>query len=87
MKTMKDCHNLYLKFDVLLFTDVFEKFKNNSLKNYELCQSNLLNALVISWDSMLKITKIELELIPDPGMYIFSEKSTRSGFSYISNRN
>ena len=35
---------------------------------------------------MLKMTKIELKLIKDPDMYIFLEKGTRSGFSYISNR-
>ena len=35
---------------------------------------------------MLKMTKIELEIIPDPEMHIFFEKSTRGGVSYISNR-
>ena len=30
MKTMKDYHNLYLKCDNLLLTDVFEQFRNNS---------------------------------------------------------
>ena len=39
MKTMKDYHDLYLKRDVLLLADVFEKFRNNSLKNYGLCPS------------------------------------------------
>ena len=32
MKTMKDYYDLYLKFDVLLLPDVFEKFRKNSLK-------------------------------------------------------
>ena len=32
------------------------------------------------------MTKVELELIPDPDMYIFFEKGTRGGISYISNR-
>ena len=32
MKTMKDFHDLYLKCCVLLLVDVFEKFRNNSLK-------------------------------------------------------
>ena len=27
IKTMKDFHDLYLKFDVLLLANVFEKFK------------------------------------------------------------
>ena len=31
---MKDYHNLYLKFDVLLLADAFGKSKRNSLKNY-----------------------------------------------------
>ena len=29
---MKDYHDFFLKCDVLLLADVFEKFKNNSLK-------------------------------------------------------
>ena len=32
------------------------------------------------------MTKIELELIPDPNMYILLEKGTRGGISYISSR-
>ena len=32
MKTMKDYHDLYLKYDVLFLADVFEKFGNNCLK-------------------------------------------------------
>ena len=35
---------------------------------------------------MLKMIKIELELIPDPDMYIFFEKGTRGSISYISDR-
>ena len=35
---------------------------------------------------MLKMTKIKLELIADPEVYISFEKSARSGNSYISNR-
>ena len=31
-KTMKDYHDLHLKCDLLLLADVFEKFRNNSLK-------------------------------------------------------
>ena len=85
MKTMKDYHDLYLKCDVILLVDVFEKFRNNNLKNYGLCQSHYLSAPGLSCDAMLKKTKTELEFIPDLDMYIFFEKGTRGGISYISN--
>ena len=52
MKTMKDYHDLCLKCDVLLLVDVFEEFRNNSLKNYGLSLSHYL----------LNVTKVELNL-------------------------
>ena len=74
MKTLKYYHDLYLKCDVSLFADVFEEYENKNLKNYGLCPSYYLSApsLSLSWHAMLKIAKIELELIPDPDMYIYS---------------
>ena len=33
METMKDYHNLHLKYNVLLLADVSEKLRNNILKN------------------------------------------------------
>ena len=79
MKTMKVCHNLYLKCEVLLLADVFEKFRNNSIKTCGLCPSHYLSALALSWDPMLNMTKVNLELISDPDMYIFFEKGMRDG--------
>ena len=82
---MKNYYDSYLKCDVLLLADVFKKFRNNSIKNYGLCPCHYLSAPVSSWDAMLIVTKIKLELISDPDMYIFFER-LRSGVSYISNR-
>ena len=81
MKTLKEYHELYLKCDVLLLVDVFEKSINNSLKNYELCPSHYLSTSALSWDEMLNMTKFVLELIPDTDMYIFFGKGTRVGTS------
>ena len=71
---MKDYHDLYLKCDVLLLPDVFEKFRKNNLKNYGLCPSHYLSVPASSWDAMLNMRKVKLELISDPDMYIFFEK-------------
>ena len=85
MKTTKDYHDLYLKCDVLVLADVFEKFRNNSLKNYGLCPNHYLSAPTLSWDAMLNMAKMELELNPDPNMCIIFEKGRRGGIFYISN--
>ena len=86
VKKMKDYHDLYLKCGVLLLADVFEKFRNNSSKSYGLCLSHYLSAPALSWDAMLNMTKIKLQLISDPDMYIFYDKGMTGGVSYISNR-
>ena len=59
--------------------------KNNSLNIYGLCPSHYLSTLALSWDAMLNMTKVELELVTDPDMYIFFEKGTRGRISYTFN--
>ena len=71
MKKFKDYHNLYLKCNVLFLADVFDKFRNNNLKNYGVCPSHYLSAPGLSWDAMLKMTEFNLELILDLDMFIF----------------
>ena len=71
---------MYLKCEVLLLADVFKKFRNNNLKNNGLCPSLYLSATALSWDAILTMTKVELELISDPDMYIFFEKVREVGF-------
>ena len=45
---MKDYHNFYLKWDILLLADAFEKIRSNSLKNYELCPSHYWSTPAVS---------------------------------------
>ena len=47
MKTMKDYHDLYLKC-ILLLADVFEKFRNRCLDNYDLSSNHYLSSPVLS---------------------------------------
>ena len=54
--------------------------------NYRLCPSHYLSVSGLSWNIMLKMAKIELELISDPNMYILFEKGTRGGICYNCNR-
>ena len=57
MKTRKYYHDLYLICDILLLADVFEKFRNNSLKNCGLYPSHYWSAPFLSWDECLKCQK------------------------------
>ena len=67
-KTMRDYHDLYLKSDVLLLTDVFETFRDVCSTNYGLDPAWYYTAPGLSWDAALKKTGVELELLTDPDM-------------------
>lgn len=85
-KRFLDYHNLYLKSDVLLLADVWESFRNTCYNNYELDCTYYYTAPGLSFDAMLKFTKIELELFTDINMYEFCEAGIRGGLSQISTR-
>ena len=45
---------------------------------------SLFEAPAFRWDAMLNMTKVKVELITDPGMYIFFKIRMIGRFSYIS---
>ena len=57
IKTLGEYHELYLKNDVLLLCDVFEKFINTCLNYYGLDPCHYFSSPGLSWDAMLKMTK------------------------------
>ena len=79
-------HDLYLKTDVLLLADVFEEFRNICLENYNLDPAWYYTSPGLSWDALLKHSKVNLELLTDPDMLLMFEKGIRGGISMISNR-
>ena len=86
LETMGDYHNLYLKSDILLLADVFENFRKTCLQYYKLDPCHYFTSPDLSWDAMLKMTNIKLELMTDIDMFQFIEKGMRGGISYIANR-
>ena len=86
IKTMGEYHDLYLESDVLLLTDVFEDFRKTCMQYYKLDPCHYFTSPSLSWDAMLKMTNIKLELMTDIDMYQFIEKCMRGGVSYIANR-
>ena len=86
LNNMGDYHNLYLSSDVLLLTDVFENFRKTCLEYYKLDPCHYFTSPGLSWDAMLKMTDIKLELMTDVDMFQFIEKGLRGGISYVANR-
>ena len=86
LKTVGEYHDLYLKSDILLLADVFENFRKTCLQYYKLDPCHYFTSPGLSWDAMLKMTNIKLELMTDIDMFQFIEKGLRGGISYTANR-
>ena len=86
LKNMGEYHDLYLQSDILLLADVFESFRKTCLEYYKLDPCHYFTSPGLSWDAMLKMTNIKLELMTDIDMFQFIEKGMRGGISYIPNR-
>ena len=85
-QTWKDYHDWYLKADVFGLCDVFESFRNLSLKTYGLDPCYYYGAPGLAWDAMLKHTGVTLDLLTDQDMYMFFERGIRGGISVQSHR-
>ena len=85
-KTIGDYHDLYLKTDVVLLADVFQNFRKVCMNAYKLDPLHYYTAPGLSWDALLKLTKIDLELLTDIDQHLFIEKGMRGGISMVSKR-
>ena len=61
MKNMGDYHDHYLKKDVILLADVFEKFIDTCMKFYGFDPCHYFSSPGLSWDAILKMTGVNLE--------------------------
>jgi len=87
-KTLRDYHDLYNASDVLLLADIFENFRSVCLQTYKhkLDPAWYYSSPGLSWDAMLKMTEVELELLSDYDMLFIIKKGISGGISMISNR-
>ena len=86
VRTMGNYHDQYLKSDILLLADILENFPKTCLQYYKLDPAHYFTSPGLSWDAMLIMTGIKLELMTDVDMFQFIETGTRGGISYIANR-
>ena len=86
MKDLGDCHDLYLKMDVLLLSNVFETFRMTCLDHYTLDPTHFYTSLRLAWEACLKKTEVSLELLTDPNMLLMFEQGTRGGITQVVHR-
>ena len=86
VKTMGDYHDLYLTSDILLLADIFENFRKTCLQYYKLNPAHYFTSPGLSWDALLKMNGIKVELMTVVNMFKFIEKWMRGGISYLANR-
>ena len=86
LKNMGELHDLYMETDVVLLADIFENFRDFSLKNYGLDPAHFSTAPALSWSAAMKYTKVELELPDDPDITLFIDRGLVGGISMISNQ-
>lgn len=86
LRNFGDFTDFYCLLDSCLLADIFTKFRNDSLRIYGLEPLHYFSIPSLSWDAMLKYTKIEIELFSDVNMYLWIEKSLRGGVSQVSCR-
>lgn len=73
IKNMLEYTNLYLKTDILLLADIFENFRESSVNLYGLDPARYYTTPGLSWDAMLKSTRVRLEVLTDIDMLLFVE--------------
>ena len=85
-KNLGEYHDLYLKTDVLLLADVWTTFRQTAMLHYSLDPSHYVSAPALSWDAMLKMTGVKIELFTDMAMHDFTEKAKRGGIAMAAHR-
>ena len=77
---------MYLKKDICHLSDVFQKFSDFAYETYNLDPRHSYTLPGFSWQAMLKMTKIELELISYSDMYLFLMDTIRGGICVVNKK-
>ena len=83
IKTGKELTELYLKTDVVLLADMFEKFIKVSLNDFKINPLYCVSLPAYTWECGLKYTRITLQTLPDEDMILLLENSIREGISSV----
>ena len=83
IKNGKELTELYLKTDVILLADVFEKFIKISIEEYGINPLYCVSLPGYTWQCGLKYTGINLQTLQDKDMILLLENNIRGGISSV----
>nr|XP_024218675.1 uncharacterized protein LOC112211371 [Halyomorpha halys] len=76
-QSLGDYADVYVKTDVLLLCDVFESFRNVMMNTHELDPAHYFTVPGLTFDAILKYTKMNIELLQDYDMILMIEHGIR----------
>ena len=80
---MSEYYNLFVQIDTLLLADSFNNFQNMCLKIYGVDFAHFLCAPGLPWQTILKNTKVKLDLLTEINILLMVEKGIRGGICHI----
>ena len=83
IKNGKELSELYLKSDVILLADVFEKFIKISVEEFGINPLYCVSLPGYTWQCGMKYTDIKLQTLQDKDMILLLENNIRGGISSI----
>ena len=83
IKNGKELTQLYLKSDVILLADVFEKFIKISIEEYGINPLYCVSLPGYTWQCGMKCTGINLQTLQDKDMILLLENNIRGGISSV----
>jgi hypothetical protein len=85
-QTLMDFHDIYLESDVMLLTDIFEKYRKTTDQFFRLDPLHYVSLPGVAWDSMLKHTGKTFRIITDYDMAEMFERGKLGGISMVRKR-
>ena len=82
-QNLGDYHDLYVDTDLVLLAEVFENFRKVCQEKYGLDPAHYYSVPGLSWDTLLKKTGVELELLTNMDMHLMIERGMRGGISMV----
>ena len=77
---------VYCLVDSILLAEVMRNYRDTTYEEFGLDPCHYISSPQLSFDIMLRETKVELELMHDNDMLNFIESSLRGGLSYVNER-